>query len=155
MKPTRMLVAALAAAGLVLLCACGKKEEAPPPVRGAEAAPPQQKAEARQPDAAEPRPAASAAPDHVPGQSLIHAPTDYIRINVQALDKAKKVVGLTQLQQAEQVFFVEKGRHPASLDELAKYRGAPLPVLPNYYRYDYDPQTGKIDLADARAEDTP
>jgi hypothetical protein len=147
METLRLPAVALAAVLVALCVGCEKEASAPAPVRGAEvkapdAAPPEDETE-------DDKPAARSGRGSRPG--LLGVPAGYVRVNLDGLNKAKKVAGLTQLQQSIQVFKIEKERYPESLEELKEYRGgAELPVLPKFYEYVYDPETGTIDVVDTR-----
>lgn len=73
----------------------------------------------------------------------LSAPADYVGALGKAQKSAQKTVGTTGLDQAVKTFFAEEGRYPKSLDEL-KSKGVPVPAPPAGMKWDYDPNTGRI-----------
>lgn len=73
------------------------------------------------------------------------APVDYLGAVAKAKQTAEKVVDTTSIQQAIQMFSVEKGRYPKSLDELVEEKIIPrLPEAPYGMKFTYDPATGTV-----------
>ncbi len=147
------VVAALTAIGLVGLLAsgCSKKETAPPPVikvQPAPPAPPQAQA-----PAAPQRPrqvAGGAPPDHQVGESVLHAPGDYLEtVVITAPHYAKNTVSAIYVENEIKQFHALKGRWPKSLDELGEWAGEPVQKAPPGMKYDYDPSTGVVKVVPA------
>jgi hypothetical protein len=77
--------------------------------------------------------------------SLVTAPVDYLNAAVKAEQKAVKVVDTTSLNQAVQLFNVDKGRNPKDLNELVEQRYIPkLPDVPYGNKLDYDANSGRV-----------
>jgi hypothetical protein len=103
---------------LSLLVGCGKKEEAPE--SSAEAAP-------------EPPPAS--APNSV----------DYLGAMSRAKTTAEKVVDVSSVQQAIDLFHAAEDRFPENLNELVSTGYLPrLPQLPKGYQFAYFPKSGRV-----------
>jgi hypothetical protein len=49
-------------------------------------------------------------------------------------------------------FQAMKGRWPKDLEEFEEWRGTDLPDLPKGRKFDYDPETGKLELVDTEKE---
>jgi len=146
----RILTAVLAAALLVSAGNCSKKE--PPPTG---------KAEGNQP-AAPPSPGAPTAQGKEPrwynqpmGQNPILAPVDYMTAAIAARRRAMEQAALAQLVTDIKTFRLMQERYPASLEELAKWRGAPLPTLPEGLGYKYDPKSGALEVVDVPLKRSP
>ena len=76
------------------------------------------------------------------------APVKYIGAAVTNQQIATKTIDLVALNQEVQLFNVQEGRYPKSLDELvAKQYISQLPVAPVGSRIVYDPAQGKVTLA--------
>lgn len=143
MKLLRDVLPVLIVALTALPAGCKKEPPPPAPVRREQVQP------APQPQPADPPQPAKAdkRPPRRPGTNPLLVPTDYIRLNVDALQNTKKRVGLIQLERSIATFQVQHERYPESLEELAKYHGGgQLPQLPRFYRFSYDPETGTIDV---------
>jgi predicted small lipoprotein YifL len=68
----------------------------------------------------------------------------YLNAIVKGEQKAQKTVDVASLNQAIQLFNVDKGRYPIDLNELVKEKFiAELPPIPYGTRLDYDPATGQ------------
>ncbi len=81
------------------------------------------------------------------GESVLHAPADYLRTTtVLAPRAARRRVNLAQLQNEIERFWGLEGRYPQSLEELEQWREAELPEIPAGYEFDYDPSSGQLDL---------
>jgi ABC-type glycerol-3-phosphate transport system substrate-binding protein len=79
------------------------------------------------------------------GGSLATAPADYLNAAVKAQQSAVKTVDTTSLNQAIQLFNVEKGRNPHDLNELVQERFVPkLPEVPFGTKLVYDADKGKV-----------
>jgi PBP1b-binding outer membrane lipoprotein LpoB len=73
------------------------------------------------------------------------APVDYLSAAANAEHSAVKTVDVTSLNQAIQMFNVEKGRNPKDLNELVTEKIIPkLPTPPFGTKLDYDPNTGTV-----------
>jgi hypothetical protein len=79
------------------------------------------------------------------GGSLLTAPVDYLGAAAKAQQSAVKTVDVTSLNQAIQLFNVQEGRYPKSLDELVeqKYLGR-LPTAPYGMKIVYDANSGQV-----------
>ena len=76
------------------------------------------------------------------------APVKYIGAAVTNQQIATKAIDLVALNQEVQLFNVQEGRLPKSLDELvAKQYMGQLPVAPFGSKIVYDPAQGKVTLA--------
>jgi hypothetical protein len=79
------------------------------------------------------------------GGSVLTAPVDYLGAVGKAQQNAVKTVDTTSLDQAIQLFNVDKGRNPKDLNELVKEKFIPqIPAPPYGTRLDYDPVSGKV-----------
>jgi hypothetical protein len=77
----------------------------------------------------------------------LNAPADYLRAVGKAQQSAVKTVDTSSLNQAIQLFNVEKGRNPKDLDELVKEKFIPqLPAPPYGYKLVYDAGAGKVSV---------
>ncbi len=84
------------------------------------------------------------------GASERQSPSYLRTVAVDAPRHARKVVGTATLQHEIKQFHAVHGRYPSSLDEFVQDRGTEVPTPPKGYRYDYDPQTGKLQLVEVR-----
>jgi hypothetical protein len=77
--------------------------------------------------------------------SVLQAPADYVGALGAAKQTAGKTVDVASLNQAIQMFQVDKGRFPRDLNELVqeKYIGK-VPDAPYGMKLDYDPSTGTV-----------
>ncbi len=75
------------------------------------------------------------------------APVNYVGTLVTNQQIATKTIDLTALNQEVQLFNVQEGRYPKTLDELVEkqYMGR-LPVAPAGSKIVYDPAQGKVTL---------
>ena len=81
------------------------------------------------------------------GGSVLTAPVDYLRAAGKAQQSAVKTVDTTSLNQAIQLFNVEKGRNPKDLDELVREKFIPqIPAAPYGTRLVYDAGAGKVSV---------
>jgi hypothetical protein len=80
--------------------------------------------------------------------NLVTAPVKYIGAAVTNQQIATKTIDLVALNQEVQLFNVQEGRYPKTLDELVakQYLGL-LPTPPVGSRLVYDPVQGKVTLA--------
>src|SRR5256885_1752900 len=86
-----------------------------------------------------------AASTNASGGSVLTAPVDYLGAITKGQQNAVKTVDTAALNQAVQLFNVEKGRNPKDLNELVKERYIPqLPTPPYGYRLDYDANSGTV-----------
>lgn len=75
------------------------------------------------------------------------APVDYLGAVANAKNRMESKLAISSLTQAIQLFKAQEGRLPASLDELvSKQYVRALPQLPRNLKYQYDPNTGQVDL---------
>jgi Rieske Fe-S protein len=73
------------------------------------------------------------------------APVDYLDAAAKAKQSAVKTVDVTSLNQAIQMFNVEKGRNPKDLNELVTEKFIPrIPDAPYGTRLEYDAASGKV-----------
>jgi hypothetical protein len=79
--------------------------------------------------------------------NTVVAPVKYIGAAVTNQQVAVKAIDLVSLNQEVQLFNVQEGRYPKTLDELVgkQYLGA-LPVPPFGTKIVYDPVQGKVTL---------
>src|SRR6266550_1590750 len=74
----------------------------------------------------------------------LDAPADYLRGVTKAQQSAVKTVDTASLNQAIQLFNVDKGRNPKDLDELVQQKFIPqIPAAPYGYKLVYDAGSGK------------
>jgi hypothetical protein len=74
---------------------------------------------------------------------------EYLRSTLGSMGRAESVAGTAALNSAIQLFNVENGRNPKSLQELKdKNFLHQMPPAPPRKKWAYDPQTGKVSLAD-------
>jgi len=93
-----------------------------------------------------PEPAPASTSSRGPGESLLNAPTDYLKAVVGAPGRTRRKTDLIQVQSEIRMYQAEKGRYPSSLEELAQWRGLAVPPPPRGYSYEYNPQTGELSL---------
>jgi len=79
--------------------------------------------------------------------NLLTAPADYVGALGQAKRHAEKVIDVSFLTQAIQMFNVQEGRNPKSLQELVPNYVGKLPEAPIGMRLVYDPATGVVKVA--------
>jgi len=81
------------------------------------------------------------------GGSPLTAPVDYLRAAGKAQQSAVKTVDTTSLNQAIQLFNVEKGRNPKDLNELVAQKFIPrIPDAPYGTKLLYDAEAGKVSV---------
>ena len=79
------------------------------------------------------------------GGSVLTAPVDYLRAAGKAQQSAVKTVDTASLNQAIQLFNVEKGRNPKDLDELVREKFIPqIPDVPYGSKLSYDANSGEV-----------
>jgi len=79
------------------------------------------------------------------GTTPLSAPADYVGALGKAKQAAEKTVDTATLNQAIQMFNVEKGRFPKDLNELVTEKYIPkLPPAPYGMKLDYDAASGKV-----------
>ena len=77
--------------------------------------------------------------------SVLQAPADYVGALGRAEQNAGKTVDIASLNQAIQMFQVDKGRFPKDLDELVQEKYLQkLPDAPYGTKLDYDASTGQV-----------
>src|SRR6185503_4407707 len=77
----------------------------------------------------------------------LNAPADYLRAVGKAQQSAVKTVDTTSLNQAIQLFNVDKGRNPKDLNELVQTHFiAQIPAAPIGYKLVYDADAGKVSV---------
>ncbi|HVM50518.1 MAG TPA: hypothetical protein VMU04_21005 [Candidatus Acidoferrum sp.] len=81
------------------------------------------------------------------GSTPLTAPADYVGALGKAKQLAEKTSDLATLNQAVQMFHVEKGRFPKDLDELVSEKYIPkVPPAPYGMKLAYDATTGKVSM---------
>jgi hypothetical protein len=79
------------------------------------------------------------------GSSPLTAPADYVGALAKAKQTAEKTVDTASLNQAIQMFNVDKGRFPKDLNELVSEKFIPkLPDAPYGMKLEYDAASGKV-----------
>jgi hypothetical protein len=79
------------------------------------------------------------------GGSPLTAPVDYLNTAAKSEQKAVKVVDVTSLNQALQMFNVSEGRYPKDLNEMVEKGYMPrLPEAPHGMKIVYDAQAGTV-----------
>jgi len=147
MNMARMAPAMMAAVAMALACAGCSCDESAPEVRQIDVgAKPQQAQQAPQQAAPAAQPE-SAKPARKPGNSLVNAPADYVRMTTITLPRRiKSQARLAQTMNEIKQFQAIEGHYPKTLKELEEWRGEPLQELPTGYVYSYDPKTGTLDV---------
>ncbi len=107
--------------GVALVSGCGEKKSPPPPTPKTEAA----------------------EPNYNTGNPLT-APADYIGAAVQAQKHAIKVIDVSYINQAIQLFNAQEGRLPKTLDELTPNYVRHLPEVPYGQKLVYDAVAGSV-----------
>jgi hypothetical protein len=78
----------------------------------------------------------------------LSAPADYIKAAGKAENAAIKTIDTTSLNQAIQLFNVDKGRNPKDLNELVETKYIPqIPPAPFGMKLVYDANSGKVTVA--------
>jgi hypothetical protein len=73
-------------------------------------------------------------------------PTGYLGGLVQAKKTADKVLDVSYINQALQLFNVQEGRYPQTLEELTPKYIALIPDAPLGYKLNYDPVKGEATM---------
>jgi hypothetical protein len=76
--------------------------------------------------------------------SASNNPADYLGTLVRAKKTADKTIDVSYLNQAVQLFNVQEGRYPKTLEELTPNYVAKIPEAPIGYKLDYDPVKGEV-----------
>jgi hypothetical protein len=77
----------------------------------------------------------------------LDAPGDYLKAAAKGQQNAVKVVDTTSLNQAIQLFNVDKGRNPKDLNELVEHKFIPkIPEVPYGHKLVYDASAGKVSV---------
>lgn len=84
------------------------------------------------------------APSTNAAASVITAPVDYLGAVVQAQKHAEKVIDVSYLNQAIQMFNVQEGHLPKTLNELVPNYVGKIPATPYGTKLSYDPATGTV-----------
>jgi len=93
------------------------------------------------------QPAASSTNAASSGGSVLTAPVDYLRAAGKAQQSAIKTIDTASLNQAIQMFNVQKGRNPKDLNELVQEKFIPqLPPVPAGSKLSYDPDSGQVSV---------
>jgi len=139
MKTKNLLAPAVILACALSLTACGPDKEQP-----STSATPQKQSDAKS------KPESAAKSSTEPGGNPITAPVDYLGAVAQGQKKAVGTLEIAGLKQAIQMFQVNEGRFPKTLQELVKpdYLSK-LPIPPHGMRFDYDPNSGQVKLVRA------
>jgi hypothetical protein len=78
---------------------------------------------------------------------IMQAPADYVGALGRAKQNAGKTVDVASLNQAIQMFQVDKGRFPKDLDELVQENYLKkMPEVPYGMKLNYDPATGQVSV---------
>lgn len=81
------------------------------------------------------------------GGSLVTAPVDYLDAAAKAKQSAVKTIDTTSLNQAVQLFNVQKGRNPKDLNELVSEQFIKeIPTPPYGTKLNYDPVSGNVSV---------
>ena len=76
--------------------------------------------------------------------SVLNAPADYLRAVGDSKKKAQATVDTASIDKAADLFSIDKGRYPNSIDELVKEKYLPtMPTAPYGTKLQYDPKSGK------------
>ena len=79
------------------------------------------------------------------GSTPLSAPADYVGALGKAKQTAEKTADTATLNQAIQMFNVDKGRYPKDLNELVAEKYIPkIPAAPYGMKLDYDATAGKV-----------
>jgi hypothetical protein len=79
--------------------------------------------------------------------SVLTAPVDYLRSVADGKQKAQATVDTTSIDKAAELFSIDKGRYPNSLDELVKEKYLPtMPAAPYGSKLQYDAKSGKVSV---------
>ncbi len=78
------------------------------------------------------------------GGRTTNAPSGYLGMLVEAKKSADKKIDTAYLNQAVQLFNVQEGRYPKTLEELTPNYVAKIPEAPIGFKIDYDPTKGEV-----------
>jgi hypothetical protein len=79
--------------------------------------------------------------------SPANAPAGYLGAIVKGQQNAVKTIDTTSLDKAIQLFAVENGRNPKSLNELVEQKFIPkIPETPYGTKLEYDPNSGTVKI---------
>jgi hypothetical protein len=79
------------------------------------------------------------------GSTPLSAPADYVGALGKAKQAAEKTADTARLNEAIQMFNVEKGRYPKDLNELVTEKYIPsVPAAPYGMKLEYDATSGKV-----------
>ena len=85
------------------------------------------------------------------GGNPLNAPAEYVGALGKAKQIAVKTVDTASLNQAVQLFNVDKGRNPKDLNELVTEKYIPkLPAAPYGMKLDYDAASGKVTVVNGQ-----
>jgi hypothetical protein len=73
-----------------------------------------------------------------------NAPTGYLGTLVDEKKSSDKKIDVAYLNQAVQLFNVQEGRYPKTLEELTPNYVAKIPDAPIGFKIDYDPVKGEV-----------
>jgi hypothetical protein len=79
--------------------------------------------------------------------NVVNAPANYLNTVVQAQQRADKVIDVSFLNQAIQLFQVSEGRLPKNLQELVPNYVSKLPEVPLGSQLVYDATVGTVKVA--------
>ena len=76
--------------------------------------------------------------------SVLTAPVDYLRSAADSKQKAQATADTASIDKAAELFSIDKGRYPNSIDELVKEKYLPTtPTAPYGSKLQYDSKSGK------------
>jgi hypothetical protein len=78
--------------------------------------------------------------------NVVTAPVNYLGAVVQAQKHAEKVIDVSYINQAIQMFNVQEGRLPKTLDELVPNYVGKIPAAPFGYKIAYDAAGGTVSV---------
>jgi outer membrane murein-binding lipoprotein Lpp len=84
------------------------------------------------------------APGGTTVSNLVTAPVDYLGAVVQAQKHAEKVIDVSYINQAIQLFNAQEGRLPKDLEELVPNYLGKIPAAPFGYKIVYDATAGTV-----------
>ena len=76
-------------------------------------------------------------------------PIDNVKTQIEARQEVPKITQAIEAERAVQAYVAKHGSNPASIEELEKSEGA-LKKPPPGMKYSYDPESGKIELVEAK-----
>lgn len=85
------------------------------------------------------------------GSNPLAAPVEYLGAAAKAKTSSQNKIALASIQQAIQMYQIENGSFPPSLEELVKAgQIRSLPALPQGAQYQYDPRAGTVSIVSGR-----